>query len=444
MRRARIILVTLLIAWSAVTARSITLDALLQTTIEKNPEIQQARHNLEAAAGRRLVFRSVGLPDATIGVVGGDEGGHRAGQKRNQPFGFGYGGLKQAFFNAAVPASFRRGDVEILVAQQQLNVAVVEQLHAARMAFYTAIYNRSLKGVRVEQRKRLEENISSQKERYQSGLADRSAFVGAEVQTRELDPRVEAAQRTYDGAILQLAAAIGANLGPGATLPEPEGEVHYVTFDPDMEAETGKALENRPDLKLARLLVRAANEDQRIIEAAYYPVVNAVVEGEYIPVSSVRRTHGQGTARPQDDVVSSELRAGAAYTWRVVDNGKTYGAVLQQQSARKINEILLHKLEMDVPRDMLRIRQDLDAIAAKREPLAGASSAAEENAITVQQNLAQGVVSQYEFRLAQNALLDVRSQLLTLAYQQNLALAEWDRATGRYFRFFEDRSQNVR
>jgi len=443
MKRLTIALSVLLAGW-AVAVKGVTLDALLQTTMEKNPEIQKARYNLEAAAGRRLVFRSIGLPDAIIGGLIGDEGGHRAGQKSNQPFGFGLGGLRQAFFNAAVPPSFRRGDVETLIAQQQLNVAVVEQLEAARVAFYTAIYNRSLKGMRMEQRQRLEQNVSSQKDRYESGLADRSAFVGTEVQTRELDPQVAGAQRAYDGAILKLAEAVGADLGPDATLAEPEGDLKYATIDLDLEAETRAALQDRPDLKLARLLVRASNEDQRIIEAAYYPVINAVVSGEYIPVSGVRRIESQGGPRRSDDIISSEIRAGGAYTWRVIDNGKTYGAVLRQRSARQINELLLHKLEADVPREMSRIRHDLQAIAAKRELLARASSAAEENAVTVQQNLAGGVVSQYEFRLAENALLEVRSGLLTLAYQQKLALAEWDRVTGRYFQFSEDRSQNVR
>jgi outer membrane protein TolC len=443
MKRSRTTL-SLLIAFGVVTGKAMTLDALLQTTIEKNPEIQKARSDLEAAAGRRLVFRSVGLPDALIGVVLGDEGGHRAGQKSNQPFGFGYGALRQPFFDLAVPASFRRGDVEVLIAQQQLNVAVVEQLHATRVAFYTALYNRSLKGVRIQQREHLEQNIISQRDRYQSGLVDRSVFVGAQVQTRELDPRIEAAQRAYDGAILQLAAATGGNLGPNAHLLDPEGDITYTPLDLNLETETKEALENRPDLKLARLMVRAANEDQRIIEAAYYPVVTAVVDGEYIPVTTVRRTQGSGSAQRSNDIVSSEIRAGGAYTWRVVDNGKTYGAVVRQESARKVNEILLHQLERDVPREMLRIRQELDAVAAKREPLIRASSAAEENALTVQQNLVGGVVSQYEFRLSENALLDVKSQLLTLAYQQKLTLADWDRATGRYFQFSEDSSRNVR
>ena len=128
----------------------------------------------------------------------------------------------------------------------------------------------------------------------------------------------------------------------------------------------------------------------------------------------------------------------------MVDNGKTYGAVLKQRSVREINELTLQKLEADVPREMSRIRHDLEAIGVKHRSLAGASSIAEENASTVQQNLAEGIVSQFEFRLAENDSLEVKSNLITLAYQQNLALAEWDRATGRYFQFSHDSSQNVR
>ena len=442
MKRLGIIL-SLLIVPLVATTHGITLDALLQKTIERNPEIQKASHDLEQAFGRRLVFRAVAWPEATIGITAGAQGGQRAGEKPIQPFGFAYGNFSQPIFNAIVPPSLRRGDVELLIAQQRLNVAVVEQLHAARLAFYTAIYNRSLRKVRVEQRQRLEQDVSSQKERYQSGLASRDVLVGAEVQARELDPRIEAAQRAYDGAVLKLAEAMGEDLGPGAKLPEPEGELNYASVDVDLDREIKRALERRPDLQLARLLVRAANEDQRIIEAAYYPTINAVVYGDYIPVSGVRR---ENTASPRrsDNVISSEIRAGAAYTWQVVDNGKTYGAVLKQRSVREINELTLQKLEADVPREMSRIRHDLEAIGVKHRSLAGASSFAEENASTVQQNLAQGIVSQFEFRLAENDSLEVKSNLITLAYQQNLALAEWDRATGRYFQFSHDSSQNVR
>ena len=431
-----------LLGHGVVTSHAITLDALLQTAVEKNAEIQKAKAGLEEAAGTRLVFHSVALPGVIIGAVGGDQGGHRAGQSPNSPFGFGYGSLTQPLFNASVPASRRRGDVEVLIAKQKLNVAVSEQLHAARLAFYTALFNRSLITLREEQREQLAENAGSQKSRYEAGLTDRNAAIGAELQTRELDPRINTARRAYEGARLKLAEAMGSDVGQDAVLPEPEGELHYAKVDVDLAGATTVALEHRPDLKLARLLVRAANEDQRMIEAAYYPALNLDVAGEGIPTSGVRRD-SEGSPKRSDNVVSSEIRAGSAYTWRVIDNGKIFGAVARHRATREVNELLVHKMEVDVPRDLSRIQNDLEAIATKQESLIAASSAAEQNASTVRENLAAGVVSQLEYRLAENSLLDARTGLLGLAYQENVALAEWDRALGRYLQFSDDNSRNV-
>lgn len=420
----------------------LTLETALQTTIEKNPEIQKAKCGLEQATGKRLVFRSIGLPDGTIGIAAGAQGGHRAGEKSIQVFGFGYGAFTQPLFNAAVPASFRRGNVELLIAQQQLNVAVAQQLHAARIAFYSALYNRSLHSLREEQRSRLEENIVSQKARYEAGLVDRGALTGAEVETRNQDPRVESAQRAYGDAVLKLTEEMGGDLDATAILPNPEGELVFTPVEVDLNSATSSALERRADLKLARLIVRAANEDQRIIAAGYYPAINATISGELLPVSGTRRTR-EDSSRRTDDISSSEVRAGGAYTWHVIDNGKVYGAVMKQREVREINEVELKKLEADVPRDLSRIQNNLNAITTKQNALKEATAAAEQNAVIVQQNLASGVASQFEFRQVQSTLLETKSALVSLAYQQKLALAEWDRALGRYFQFSEDTVQNV-
>src|SRR5437762_4612109 len=157
----------------------------------------------------------------------------------------------------SVPPSLRRGDVEVLIAQQQLNAAVVEQLHAARLAFYAALYNRSLESIRDEQRQKLEENVTSQKDRYEAGLADKSAFASASVQAAELVPQLESAHGAYREAQLKLTEAMAIDPAK-STLPEPEGELQFVPTRVDVDSETGAALQRRADLKLARLFVRAA------------------------------------------------------------------------------------------------------------------------------------------------------------------------------------------
>ena len=420
-------------------ARGVTLDTLLQITLEKNPAIQQAKAHLEEAAGQRLVLRSIMWPDAKLRVPAGVQGGHRAGESGTRGFGFVHGSFTQALFNAAIPPSRRRGDVDVLIAQQQLNVSVVEQLHAARQAFYDALYNRTLQSIRQDQRRRLEENAVSQKDRYEAGLIDRSAFTGATVQARELDSQIESAHRAYAEARLKLAEAMGSDLGPEATLPDAEGELTFTPMIVDLNLETATAMERRADLKLARLFVRAANEDLRIIEAGYYPAVEARISGEYIPVTGI---HREGTSRRTDDI-SSQIRAGGAYTWSVIDNGKVAGAAMKQRATREMNELTCRKLEANVGRELLRIHRDLEATEAWHQSLAAASAAAEQSALVVAQNLAGGLASQLEYRLTQNGFLETKSGLLDATYQHNLAAAEWDRATGRYFQFSDDTAQNV-
>src|SRR5262252_7189243 len=185
-------------------AHGITLDAVLNKTLENNPEIQRAKANLEAATGRRLVLRSIAWPNLRLNLPAGVQGGYRAGSTDTKLFGFVRGSLAQPLINAAIPPSFRRGDVEVLIAEQQLNLAVEQQLHTARLAYYSAAYNRELLSVREKQRRRLEENVASQSERYQAGIVDRSAFTTATVEARELDPLVEGARRSYADAQLQL------------------------------------------------------------------------------------------------------------------------------------------------------------------------------------------------------------------------------------------------
>jgi outer membrane protein TolC len=430
-----------LFALYATDLEAITLDAALAKTLEKNAAIAEAKIALEQAAGRRLVLRSNGLPRARIQGLAGVQGGKRAGQPDTQPFGLARGFFTQPLFDAAIPPSRRRGDVEILLAQQRLNVAIVQQLHATRMAFYTALFNDSLRELGEAQRQRLAQNVSTQTERYQAGQTDRGAMTNARLLERELEPRIEEVRRGYQGALLTLATLMGNDLGSAAEVLRPEGMLDFAGASYDLPSETSTALSQRPDLKLARLLVRAAEEDQRIIEAAYYPALDATLSGTYIPVTI--RSANAGSARSSDNTISSEATAGLAYTWRVVDNGRVGGQVARARAIREMNEISLRQLEANVALELNRIQNNLRAIEGRRKSLSAAIAGAEQNVTVVQRSLAEGLSSQLEFRTAENSFLETKGSLLSAAYQQNVARAEWDRATGRYFQFSEDTAGNL-
>lgn len=425
--------------WIVDPSGAVTLESVLRTTLERNPAIQEAKARLEQAAGQRLVFRSVALPNIELGAPAGFQYGHRSGETGIKGFVVGRGALDQALFNVAVPHSLRRGDVEVLIAQQQLNVAVVEQLHTARLAFYAALYNRSLESIRKEQQQKLQENVATQENRFKAGLANRSALMSATISASELETQIETAHRAYLDAQLQLVQAMAIDPA-NAELPEPEGDLRFVPAHVDLDSETAAALERRADVKLARLFVRAANEDERIIAADYYPAVEGNIHGEYVPVTGI---HRQGSTSKTQDFIGSEIVERGAYTWRVVDNGKVGGAVLKARAAREMNEVTCKKLEANISRELIRIANDLKAIDSREGSLSAASFAAEESARAVGENVANGLASALEYRFTQNAFLTTKSGLLDAIYQHNVAVAEWDRATGRYFQFSDDTAQNV-
>src|SRR5437660_11915381 len=76
-RSARIhFFIVILIACFAQPTGAITLERVLQTTLENNPAIQGAKSGLEQAMAQRMGFRSVVWPRAEVGVRAGVQAGH--------------------------------------------------------------------------------------------------------------------------------------------------------------------------------------------------------------------------------------------------------------------------------------------------------------------------------------------------------------------------------
>ncbi|HEX8680157.1 MAG TPA: TolC family protein, partial [Chthoniobacterales bacterium] len=98
----------------------------------------------------------------------------------------------------------------------------------------------------------------------------------------------------------------------------------------------------------------------------------------------------------------------------------------------------LAKLEADVRRELHRLQNNLSSLRSRHEALAKGTAVAEETARNVQNNVMQGLASQLEYRSAETSFLQTRAGLLAVAYEQQVALAERDRITGRYFQFSED------
>ncbi len=464
------LLAALTAGWSPpARAETLTLADCLREVVEHNPEIIQQRLAIERATATRLVLRSRALPSLTFAGIVGElnqeqniapiKVKHADGtpvknpngtnkiipgsvQTENQFVVLSTGTLNQPLFDAAIPASFRRGTVGVLAAEQNFYSVAVAQLHVARLLFYRTLYQRENGDVLRQTDETLAGNVKAQNQLVSAGLSGRGPLLSAQVQRTNFAPGISASGGTYRTDLASLLQAMGRELPYQKDGDDPlaritlsgELEEESPTFDPAEAARV--ALERRPDLRALRAMVKAEQEDANIAKAGYYPLIRLYLAGEYVPQNNVRNQ--PNAIRQSDQVQTTELRPGVSGSWVVIDPGTTRGAVRAQEAQRDTVAIGLHQLEASVPAEIATVRARLADATGRLAALRGNVDAAQSTLNIVQGGLAQGINSQTDFLYAQGDLLTVRTGLLAARLEMSLAHAELDRITGNYLRYVEE------
>lgn len=413
--------------------KPVTLAECYAQTLERNLEIRRQRADIERAAGIKTVFTARALPQASLNATLGYSGGNLYGA--GGPFAITQANMSQPLFDMGLPASLRRGKLEVVIAQQNLNRVVTGQLHATRLAFLRALLARRLFDLHQQIEAHLQANVRSAQQRLDVGMASRQSVRQAEVQLLSLKPALSKAQRDYVNAVTELDESRGTELGARGRLqlPEPTGNLEYAVLKIDLEKETAQTIQRRPDLVLLRELIKAAAEEKRMVQAGYYPFVALTAFSLYVPKLDV--LGGRPEIVSGQDPRQSETRYGAAFTWQVIDAGKVRGASSQVESGRQAMEIALRRLEENVPRELQVLVHTLETIDAKVAALKQSAAEAEELLKLVEARVKLGEATQLDFLNAQSNLLSVRTGILLAVFSNEAARAEFDRLTGRYLDF---------
>jgi len=415
----------------------LTLADCLAETFAQNPDIQRARADVERAAGDRLVFRSRALPQLAAQVPGGWRQGSLYGSAG--PFTTLNAQFSQPLIDVGIPPTLRRGRLEVVLAQQSLNREVTERLHEARMTFLNGLRLRDLVGLYAEIDTRLQANVDAEQQRLDAGTGSEEALNWAKIQKLNLEHDLANLRGDDFTTVTRLAELIGRDLRTDAgdvrelRLPKPVGVLQYEPVKLDLPRETAYALAHRADLKLLQALTDAAENDKRVAQAGYFPFVSLTSSALFIPQNIFLSK--QTDIVPGRDTRSSEVRAGVALSWRVIDNGQVTGASRRIEAARQGYEITLHQLEQNIPRELADIQSNLQGADARRAALLESAAAAEENLKMIEAQIALGQATQFDFLKAQGNLLSVRAGLVDATYAHEAARADLDRATGRYLQY---------
>jgi outer membrane protein TolC len=438
----------------------LTMEDCLASTLTQNPEIQQLRKDVERAAGTRLVYRSRVLPQLAAQVSVGGRGGdlynppdiktitnntgnvlitNSATVFYPQLYGLVTAQFSQPLFDAGIPPALRRGRLEVILAQQNLNRAVTDRLLEARVIFLQALYLRDLVAVHEELDRHLQANVQSEQQRLDVGAGSEAALKSAKIQQLNLALDLANLRNSYFSTVIRIAGVCGRDPAQGTngprrlSLPKPVGALRYEPAKVDVAQESAYALQHRADLKLLHALVDATAADKQTVQGAYFPSVSLVASGLLIPQSLL--VSKQTDIVPGQDTRMSEAEAGVALSWRVIDNGQVIGASRQLAATQQAYEIMLHKLEQNISRELATVAGALQSADERRDAFLKSAESAEENLRLIEAQVTLGEATQFDFLKAQSNLLSVRAGIADATYTHEAARAELDHATGRYLQY---------
>lgn len=259
------------------------LDALIAEGLQRNPgleaadaRLRQARAQIGTARAARLPslsasggYTGVRLPES---MVGDELGGSYAGSGQAY-LSFSYGidlwGGKRAAWEAAVDSG-HAAEVDAQAARLNLSAAIAE-------AYAQLGYAWTLHDVASEELARSQKTLELTRQR-------RAAGIDSDLQTRQAEARIpaaqqqqQAAQQQIDEARTALAALVGQGPDRGLQIQRPQVLNPLALQLPGVLP--SELLGRRPDIVAARWRVEAANRQIHAAKAEFYPSLNLTALG---------------------------------------------------------------------------------------------------------------------------------------------------------------------
>jgi outer membrane protein TolC len=411
----------------------ITLREGFQKVLAHDPVLLRLRKDVERAAGTRIEFHSRDLAQLNVQPTVGLQGGNLYRPNGNiRPFALITAQFSQPLLNAALVPNWKRGNLEVLAAEQNLNSAIANRLHGFRVDYIRVQRLQQLISLYEELDRRLQANVDAEQQRRNAGTTGPRPLLQARVQLLAERAELNDFRREDFEVRSQMAEMMGE---PVSVLPLPSEPLSPESLTVHPEADAELALQQRADLKFLRALIRIAEEDKRIAEADYFPYISAIASTVYIPGRQpvFRATPIIEGQQP----LGTDIRGGANLTWQIIDNGRVTGAKRRIEGLRGEYLVILHQLEQNIPRELERVSLSLENADAKLASLEKSTGEAEAGLQLIETRITLGEATQLDFSDAQRNLIAVRHGVVDALFSQALVRADFDRATGRYLEFAE-------
>ena len=409
---------------------SLTLEAAVSLALKQNPDVLKAIHEIERTRGQVIEVRAQALPtlqaagnysqyapelvgsgSAATGsstvATGSQEKSWRITLQVQQII---YSGGK-------VGAALKIAELTQDTSHQMLRETVATVIANVRTQFYTALLNRELITVAEESIVLLTDQLRDQQNRFDAGTVPRFNVLQAEVELANARPDLIRAKNNFHISRLQLAKTLGLD-----TDDEPEviGTLRMVPREVNLSRALIAARKNRAILKAQQNTVAGGEQQITVAKAGYKPSLTADVGYEFV------------NSRNSTDLakMTNGWYLGVNGTWAIFDGFQTKGQVEQAKASLASAKVSLsdsvQQVELEVQKAYAQAKVSREVIASQIKVVEQADEALR----LAKERLNAGAGTQLDVLNARVALTKARTTQKQALSDYNVALAEYDRATG--------------
>ncbi len=433
---------------SAATTAALSLDRAVQTALKQNPDILRALHEIERTRGQVIEVRAEALPRVRATGNYRQEDKDFIEGRRGGAFSFGAGApasdpadlfnnqgggdktwriameVRQVLYSggqvgAAIKIAKFTEDQSYYMLRDTLDRVIAR----VRSQFYAVLLNRKLITVAEESIRLLEDELKDQRNRFDAGTVPRFNVLRAEVAVANARPDLIRSRNNALIAELELAKTMGLSASKSTTGKpafEVMGELRAGKNPMSLQNALAMAKKRRPLLKAQKQTILSEEQQITVAAAGNKPHLEATGGWEF------------RNSRLTDDT-SKEVNGwffGVNGTWDVWDGGATGGKIAQAKarfdSAQTAYEDSVQQVDLEVQKAFARIQEAKELIASQDKVI----EQAEEALRLSRERLAAGAGTQLDVLDAEVARTKARTTQQQALFEHNVAIAEFDRATG--------------
>ena len=388
---------------------------------KQNPEILMAAKQMEAARGGVVEARAGFLP----GVV---STGLLRKRQREEP-----SRLRPEDYNASlrvVQNLYTGGAVTSQLAIARLieekrtleYQALVNRVSMdVRLAFYDVLLNRAKIRVREQSVRVYEEELKSQRERFETGTVGSLNVSRAEVALANEQPELIDAQTRLQNSELRLGQLIGVDGSGKPVSVLAAGQLQYAPKHPDINECLVYADATRPEIRARQIDVEIENQQLILDQSASRPRVEAFA--------------GYELYSERDPAVGPEFNhgfiVGLNATWHIFDGFATRGRLQATRARRDAALAALEAAKLSVSSDVRSAFLDLQQADRVLQSETRNVQNADEALEIAKGNLGAGLGTQLDVLQAASDVTRTRTTRLGAIYLHNVALARLARACAR-------------